>query len=359
MMALIQHDLRRLLSFHAISQVGYMVLGFGTGTAIGVAGGIFHMLNHAIYKTGLFLSGGCVGKEKKTFALEKLGGLAAYMPITFLSALIFSLSISGIPPLNGFSSKWLIYQGIIAGLFNTFSQKLRLIYIFALVCAMFGSVLTLASFIKFIHAIFLGQASAGADNRRVSEVSWSMRIPLLVLTGLCFLLGIIPRVFLKNFIDPALPGKMFEIGDYNSLVVSGLILLGLVLGVLFWASQRKKKLRPDYFFIGGEDPVPTPSFPATDFYRTIQSMPGINKIYQVMEKESLDIYNIIYRSLILFSYLFFIFVDRIIYLLTGITGYIILGLSYILRRLHSGVLDFYLAWSLSGLIALLVILRNK
>ena len=82
--ALIQHDLKKLLSFHAVSQVGYMVLGIGTGLPLGVAGGLFHMFNHAIYKSCLFLCGGAVEQGAGTTDLEKLGGLARYMPLTFI-----------------------------------------------------------------------------------------------------------------------------------------------------------------------------------------------------------------------------------------------------------------------------------
>ncbi|MFH1901103.1 MAG: proton-conducting transporter membrane subunit, partial [Candidatus Omnitrophota bacterium] len=90
MMALIQHDLKRLLGYHAVSQVGYMVLGIGTGNPIGIAGGLFHMLNHAIYKSCLFFSCGSVEKKAGTTDLGKLGGLAKAMPITFVTFLIAS-----------------------------------------------------------------------------------------------------------------------------------------------------------------------------------------------------------------------------------------------------------------------------
>jgi len=114
LMALVQHDLKRLLSYHAISQVGYMILGIGTGTAIGLAGGLFHMLNNTIYKSALFLVAGNVEKETGTTDLDRLGGLARLMPVTFIACTVAALSISGIPPLNGFASKWMIYQGIIS-----------------------------------------------------------------------------------------------------------------------------------------------------------------------------------------------------------------------------------------------------
>ena len=94
MMALVQHDLKKLLSYHAVSQVGYMVLGIGTGIPLAMAGGIFHMLNNAIYKTSLFLGAGSVEEARKTTQLNRLGGLARVMPITFITFFIAALSIS-------------------------------------------------------------------------------------------------------------------------------------------------------------------------------------------------------------------------------------------------------------------------
>lgn len=101
--ALTQHDLKRLLGYHAVSQVGYMVLGIGTGNPIGIAGGLFHMLNNAIYKSCLFLSGGSVEEKTGTTDLSKLGGLGKFMPVTFACFLVASLSISGVPPLTASS----------------------------------------------------------------------------------------------------------------------------------------------------------------------------------------------------------------------------------------------------------------
>ena len=122
LIALVQHDLKKLLGYHAVSQVGYMVLGIGTGNPIGIAGGLFHMLNNTIYKSCLFLSSGSVEERTDTTDLSKLGGLGKYMPVTFACFLIASLSISGVPPFNGFVSKWMVYQGIIesAGARNPF-----------------------------------------------------------------------------------------------------------------------------------------------------------------------------------------------------------------------------------------------
>ncbi|MHC4158631.1 MAG: proton-conducting transporter transmembrane domain-containing protein [Planctomycetota bacterium] len=112
MVAIVQHNLKKLLAYSAISQVGYMVLGIATGTPVGLAGAVFHMLNNAIYKCCLFLCGGAVEQATGTADLEELGGLGKKMPLTFITFLIAALSVSGIPPLNGFVSKWMVYQGV-------------------------------------------------------------------------------------------------------------------------------------------------------------------------------------------------------------------------------------------------------
>ena len=110
MMALVQKDYKRLLSYHAISQVGYMVLGIGTALPVGIVGGLFHMLNNAIYKGCLFLTAGAVEKQAGTTDLARLGGLWKKMPVTFACFFITALSISGVPPFNGFFSKELVYD---------------------------------------------------------------------------------------------------------------------------------------------------------------------------------------------------------------------------------------------------------
>ena len=112
-MALVQSNLKRLLAYSTVSQVGYVVLGIGTGTALGLAAGLFHALNHAVYKCCLFLCAGAVEKAAGTSDLDRLGRAEQTMPLTFAVCVIAALSISGIPPLNGFASKWMVYQAII------------------------------------------------------------------------------------------------------------------------------------------------------------------------------------------------------------------------------------------------------
>lgn len=297
LMALIQHDLRKLLAYHAISQAGYMVLGLGTGNPIGVIGAIFHMFNNAIYKNGLFLVGGAVEKEKGTFDLDKLGGLARYMPLTFISGLILALSISGVPPFNGFVSKLMIYQGTLLGLMSSSGIWLRFAFMFALISAMFGSALTLASFIKFIHAIFLGQDNNLKKNK-ISEAPWKMLTPLLILSGLCVVLGIFSSAFIKGELAPSFSFALNYSGKINSLFVALFLGVALLAGFLLWkVISSGKGVREDSFFVGGESAYGSPNFPATEFYKTIEDIPLLSKVYKFLKSGKWDIYNLLNKIL--------------------------------------------------------------
>jgi NADH:ubiquinone oxidoreductase subunit 5 (subunit L)/multisubunit Na+/H+ antiporter MnhA subunit len=324
MMALIQHDLKRLLGYHAVSQVGYMVLGIGTGNPIGIAGGLFHMLNHAIYKSCLFLTGGSVEKQTKISDLEKLGGLAKFMPITFISFLVASLAISGVPPFNGFYSKWMVYQGIIAT-----SKSGGFLWIIWLVAAMFGSALTLASFMKLIHAVFLGQSSI---KKKIKEVGASMWLPSAVLAGLCIVFGILAyRLPLKMFILPSVKETVpFSGGVWRAGIAALLMVGGIVIGIIIYLLGTKAKESEG--FVGGEilDKQPDMRVSGTEFYDTIKEKAVLKTIYRLAGKKVFDIYEV--GSKITF------------------------GFNRILAYFHSGMLTTYLAWCLLGMGILFYIL---
>jgi formate hydrogenlyase subunit 3/multisubunit Na+/H+ antiporter MnhD subunit len=242
MIAMVQHNLKKLLSYHAISQVGYMVLGIATLTPVGIAGGVFHMLNHAIYKCCLFLCGGAVEEATGTAELEELGGLGKRMPWTFVACLVAALSISGIPPLNGFASKWMVYQGVVQ--MGRGAGTGAALWPLWLVAAMFGSALTLASFVKILHSIFLSRLPDRLRGTR--EVSVFQTVPMLVLALLCIVFGVFYyQVPLRWFVLPAL-GNAEQVDaivhGWNASLATGLLLIGLGLGfvVLMVATFAKK-----------------------------------------------------------------------------------------------------------------------
>lgn len=330
MMALVQHDLKRLLGYHAVSQVGYMVLGIGTGSLLGIAGGLFHMLNNTIYKTCLFLGGGAVEKKAGTTDLGKLGGLAKAMPITFVTFLIASLAISGVPPFNGFVSKWMIYQSII----NTAGSG-GYLWVVWLIAALFGSILTLASFMKLIHAIFLGQPSREQKvlSSKRSETAPTMWIPQAFLALLCVIFGVFAyQIPLKMFILPSLGGEVEFLGIWNASLATVLIIAGIVIGMIIYLLGKAAKTRETESFIGGEflEKHPEMRVSGNEFYNTIQEMGVLKTIYGLAKKKVFDFYDV-GRGIA------FVFVR-------------------ILRYIHNGVLPTYMAWCLLGMTIIFYIL---
>ncbi|MFB3892329.1 MAG: NADH-quinone oxidoreductase subunit L [Phycisphaerae bacterium] len=191
MMALVQKDYKRLLSYHAISQVGYMVLGVGTAIPVGIVGGIFHMINHAMYKSCLFLTGGSVEKQTGTTDLAKLGGIGRKMPVTFACFIIAAAAISGFPLTNGFYSKELVYQGSL--------EAFRTVPVFY-IAALLGTFLTAASFLKLGHSAYLGRRDVSNDN--VKEAPLRMLVPMIVIAGGCMLFGLYNALPLQNLVEP-------------------------------------------------------------------------------------------------------------------------------------------------------------
>jgi formate hydrogenlyase subunit 3/multisubunit Na+/H+ antiporter MnhD subunit len=326
MMALVQHNYKRLLGFHAVSQVGYMILGFGLGSMIGVAAGLFHMINNALYKSGLFLSAGCVEYRTGKENIDDLGGLSKAMPVTFFASLVFAMSISGVPPFNGFASKWMIYQGIID--FGNGSGIANKLWVLWLGLAVVGSALTLASFVKLIGGIFLSRRKP--EFEKVREVPVMMWIPLIILSVLCLFFG----VFATNFVVPKLfmpvSGAFQFTGFWNSSFVSLLVLISIILGIILYLAFTLKKFRTEDSFIGGEKIQDQTSYSTPEFYKTIGEFRFFSWIYRKAEQRWFDIYDL--------------------------SKQFVLWLSHKFSEAHSGVLTDYIIWTCAGLIVMLLIM---
>ena len=206
MQALKQEQSKRLLAFHSIGQVGYILLGTGACmmlvarpeplaaslATIAFFGALFHTLNHGLFKGLLFLNAGSILHATGTQDLNKLGGLLKPMPLTALTALVACFSISGVPLFNGFVSKWSIYVATVQG-----SSLIGWLAICAII-AILTSALTLASFIKFFGVSFLSRPSPLVESRVAErgrlEVGWLMGVPQVFLAGACILLGLAPAI---------------------------------------------------------------------------------------------------------------------------------------------------------------------
>jgi len=327
MMALVQHDLHRLLGYLAVSQVGYMVLGLGTGNPLGIAGGLFHMVNHAIYKSGLFLCAGNVEKRAGTTDLDRLGGLGRRMPVTFICFLVTAAAIPGLPPLNAFVSKWLIYQGIIES-----GRGGGSLWVVWLIAAMFGTALTLASFGKLLHAVFLGQPEKPLPAGR-HEVGFAMWLPPAVLAVLCVVFGVLAvQIPLGLLIFPAIGGEIELVGIWDAVPASLLLLGALLLGVIPYVWAAVGRVRVTDPFIGGEhlSEQPDMRISGVRFYKSVEDLEPLKTLYGAAAKKWFDPYEL--------------------------GKDLSLGCSRLLGTLHNGVLPRYLAWCLAGMLFLLLLL---
>ena len=214
-MALAQHDFKRLLAFHSISQIGYVLTAVGLCTALGISAGLYHAMNHTLFKGLLFLAAGAVLHQTGTTDLDRLGGLSRKMPWTTVLFLIGAFSISGIPPFNGFASKWMIYQAT----YEKAAESGNIGFLLVTIIALITSVLTLASFVKVSQSVFFGQLPKEYEN--VKEVSFGMRFAMCIFALLCVLTGLFPNLVTKYLTEPA-ANAVFNVTNYiNSMMGSG------------------------------------------------------------------------------------------------------------------------------------------
>ncbi|MCL2460931.1 MAG: oxidoreductase, partial [Euryarchaeota archaeon] len=189
-MACLSQNIKRLLAWSSVSQIGYIILGFGLATPVAIYGALFHILNHMLFKGSLFLIAGILLFQVKTLQINKMGGLLRVMPITGICFLIASLAMSGLPFLNGFFSKEIIYEGSIEAGFPV------LLTVFGLHLTIFGiigwivSILIFICLIRAFYLIFLGeQKEAFADLR---DLPLATMLPIIIMVSLCVILGLFP-----------------------------------------------------------------------------------------------------------------------------------------------------------------------
>jgi hydrogenase-4 component B len=208
--ALMEHDLKRLLAWHSIENIGIILMGFGAAlmfrslgyanlAALALIAALYHTFNHAIFKGLLFLGAGSVVQATHTRNMERMGGLIRNMPVTALCFLVGAVAISGLPPLNGFVSEWLTYQALLAG-FGTTHSLTRLMFPIAGSLLALTAALAAACFVKAFAIPFLAlpRSEEAADAR---EVSFPMRAGMAVLALGCVALGLGATWFVRVF-DP-------------------------------------------------------------------------------------------------------------------------------------------------------------
>ncbi len=208
--ALMEHDLKRLLAYHSIENIGIILMGLGaaliflhtnhpTLAALALLAGLFHTLNHAVFKGLLFLGAGAVLHATGTRNMEELGGLIKRMPRTALYFLVGAVAISALPPLNGFVSEWLTYQALLQG-FGVTTSLTRLVFpIGGALLALTGA-LAAACFVKAFGITFLAQPRS-EHAVHAHEASPTMLAGMALLAAFCFFLGLFPNTFFA-LLDP-------------------------------------------------------------------------------------------------------------------------------------------------------------
>jgi formate hydrogenlyase subunit 3/multisubunit Na+/H+ antiporter MnhD subunit len=214
--ALAQHDLKRLLAYHSIENIGIIAMGMGIGllglsagsklvAVLGFAGALLHVLNHAVFKGLLFMGAGAVQHRVETMEMDHLGGLLKKMPWTGATFLVGAAAISALPPLNGFISEFLIYLGALQGV-NTFNPGTAVVALSVIAALALSGGLAAACFAKAFGIVFLGEPRSGYP-AEVAEVGYGMHIPMLILAGGCILIGL-GAPFVLQALAPVVGGML-------------------------------------------------------------------------------------------------------------------------------------------------------
>ncbi len=298
--ALMEHDLKRLLAYHSIENIGIILMGLGAAlmflhthhpvlAALALSAGLYHTINHAVFKALLFLGAGAVLHATHTRNMEEMGGLAKRMPKTALFFLIGAVAISALPPLNGFVSEWLTYQSLLQG-FGTTPSLIRLMFPLSGAMLALTGALAAACFVKAFGITFLAQARS-QHARDAHEAPFSMLLGQGILTAVCLLLGLFPVQFL-TLLDPVtkqLTGEVLssKLTAGSAWVLSGtapqggtvstlgITLIALCLSsipvALWWLFARRSRKRIDATWACGQPILqPQMEYTATGFSKPIR-----------------------------------------------------------------------------------------
>jgi hydrogenase-4 component B len=380
--ALMEHDLKRLLAYHSVENIGIILIGVGAGlifhsyglmtlAALGFIGGLYHTINHATFKGLLFLGAGSVLHATGTRNMEKMGGLIKRMPWTALFFLIGSAAISALPPLNGFASEWLVFQSLLGGS-NIPTPEVAVVMPLAVGMLALTSGLAAACFVKAFGITFLA-IPRSREAEHAQESPGSMVAGMAILALACLALGLAPFVVVPRLgrvlaglgglpdTHAAFTLNLSLVTPNNSASMSPtlmalglLVLLGLV-PLVMWVFRVNRRLRvSDSWGCGRVGQTPRMEYTATAFAEPLRRV--FAELYRPTKELSIDFHpdskyfvqSIEYRSEITpwFEKALYGPLLRFIRLLAEVT-----------RRLQSGSVHIYLFYISFALLILLLIAR--
>jgi NADH:ubiquinone oxidoreductase subunit 5 (subunit L)/multisubunit Na+/H+ antiporter MnhA subunit len=298
--ALMEHNIKRLLAYHSIENIGIIFIGVGISfiassagntvlSSLALAAALFHLLNHTIFKGALFLGAGSVHYSTHTKDIEELGGLMKKMPYTGLLFLIASLSISAIPPFNGFVSEWVTYQSLFMGL-SSLTPGVNIFAMLSVAALAMAGAMAAACFVKLIGISFLGLPRS-EHAQHAKEVPLPMNIGIGILAGLCLVFGVFPSLVL-NLLDRVnldllgtglmdkVRGSAFIVNypvtiDKNmispwSMLMAGLIAAAAIFALMRILSRHSKERKYGTWDCGYMGLTPRMQYSATGFSKPIR-----------------------------------------------------------------------------------------
>jgi len=244
---LLTNSMKRLLIFLTVAEIGYIVAGVSLVTSEGLAGGMLHLINHMFFKDLLFLSAGAIFYKTGIDSLDKLGGIARKMPITFAVFMVAVFATAGVPMFSGFVSKWMIYHALMAKG-----------YVFLAILTILGSVMILLVFVKFMHSAYFGKMDKSFE--KIEKVDLFMSVPMIILAVLNIILGIFPYLALKpinmiletfgfNTICISATSVCMGGDNLNLFTLAAYLIAALVIGYLMFLYN--KKTRKTHIFLSG------------------------------------------------------------------------------------------------------------
>jgi len=381
MYALMEHDLKRLLAYHSVENIGIILLGVGAGmlfhayeledlAALGLLAGLYHTVNHALFKALLFLGAGSLLSATHTRNVEEYGGLLRRMPWTGACFLIGAVSISALPPTNGFVSEWLVFQTLFQSV-QVPSLLMKLMLPLAAAMLALTGVLALVCFAKAFGISFLALPRS-SHARRAEEAPWTMRIGMIVLAAMCVLLGLAPTVvvpLLDHAIHPmignSIAAQMLALGGWTvipvgaefsslsspalALLLAGSAMAALALTALAGARHAKRYVRT---WGCGLKLSPRMEYTATGFVQPIKRVFGT--IYRPTVKLETDLLH--ESQYFAKSRRFTLQIEPVFekYLYQPVAA-VIPALAGRLRVIQAGSLHVYLAYMFVTLVLLLLI----
>lgn len=292
--AIAQHDIKRLLAYHSIENIGIILMGIGIALLgassnipalilLGFSGALLHTINHALFKSLLFLGAGAAIHACGTREIDRMGGLIKKMPLTALFFLIGAVAICGLPPLNGFVSEWLIYSGLFKGMLDTDTLS-DPYFALAVPALAFIGALAAACFVKVFGIAFLGspRSESAAD---AHDTPLSMKIPMGILAGACILIGLFPQA-LSPLLQTA-AASVFPVATGPAAIsdniplsmlsaASALLLLLVGVGALLYRNRlaRSTVTRSETWGCGYLAPAPRMQYTSSSFAAILTSLFG-------------------------------------------------------------------------------------